>query len=129
MPIEAEIIEDAKVIISTVRGTLGVDDISEYFVRIWAEDTHAGFSELFDMRALTGAPLSLPSLRSVAGASHALIGADQSVKLALVSTPHGVKDANAYKTFREMRSTAHADIRVFDDIDEARRWLGLPPAD
>lgn len=129
MAIEAEVNEEAKVVISTVRGSLEVEDITDYFVRVWSGDRYPGYSELFDMRGMVGSELSLQSLRSIAGASHALIGADGNVKLALVPKPDGVKSANAYKAFREMRSASHADIRVFDDIREARRWLGLPQAD
>ncbi len=130
MPIEGEAIDDAKVVVSTVFGALSVDEIVDYFGSVWSSERYAGYSELFDLRRVTGTPPTLASLRSVAGAAHALFGSDERTKLAIVAQgDENLRLAQAYKTFRDLRAERHSEIRVFSEIGEACRWLGLADRD
>lgn len=125
MPIESIVDHDRKTVVSTASGHIRLDDVREYFGKIWTDKAYQGYSEIIDWTGADRIELSVAELHSVAGAGHAFHAGSAQTKLAIVIDPAGKSQANLYRTMRENRGKGPT-IRVFSELKEAREWMGLP---
>ena len=124
MPIEAQRVPGQKLVISVATGDITLDDVRDYFSRIWAEPEYQGYSEIIDWTGAVSVRLSVPELRSLAGAGHAFYGGEGQSKLAIViDGDEETRLANLYRTLREVRALVYHDHPSLTD-ETAAKELG-----
>jgi hypothetical protein len=124
MPIEAHKHPDRKLVVSVATGDITLEDVRDYFGRVWAEPAFQGYSEIIDWTGADSINLSVGELRSLAGAGHAFFGGETQSKLAIVIAGDAeTRLAKLYRTLREVRGVG-PQIRVFSSLEEARAWMG-----
>ena len=125
MPIEAQTVPGRKLVLSVATGHITLDDVREYFGRVWAEPEFKGYSEIIDWTGAESISLSVAELRSLAGAGHAFFGGPSESPLAIViNGEEETRLAKLYRTLREVRGEG-PQVRVFPDMAAAREWMGL----
>lgn len=112
----------------TVRASAGTDEeaLLDYARRIAGDpDVPAARDELVDLRAIDASRVSSAGLRRLAGVfEKAEVGEPGRIAI-VAATDLGFGLSRMYQAFR---SDSMSEIRVFRELEEAWRWLGLGQA-
>ncbi|MGI9591984.1 MAG: STAS/SEC14 domain-containing protein [Myxococcota bacterium] len=126
MPIEHEFDARRRLLCVRMLGVVTDDDVLDYAEAITADESRGPeYDELIDLRKLETPAASTDTLRRVADIFRKYERQPELVKVAFIAASdaaYGI--ARMYQAFRAESS---ADMRVFREADEARRWLGLEP--
>jgi hypothetical protein len=108
------------IVFSTFEGALTNVDILGQRERIESDPEYdPAFAHLIDFRGVSEVDLDAAIVRTVAVPTVHVSGA----KRAIVATREAVY--GMARMFEQLRNVEHEDVRVFRDVEEARRWLGL----
>ncbi len=122
MPIKSQIDGSLGVVFSTFQGVVTKEDISGQVERFRTDPAfQPSFNHLIDTRGTTRFDVSTEGLRTVS--MHSAF--DEKSRRAVVADKDEMFGmARMYEVFREMHNKPD-QLRVFRDMAEARRWLGL----
>ena len=123
MPIEFEVDQESRLVVALATGRIAWPELQEYFTKVWTREDLRGFSEIFDWTGAEGVSLSVAELRNMAGAARTFYDPSSAGRLALVVPSTDTKNANLYRTLRELRSKSGPEIRIFEDREAAHAWM------
>jgi hypothetical protein len=124
MPVTYRLDTSAEVVLATAHGIVTDDEFLAYATRMVNDPLiDPAVDQLLDLRDVDDAAVMTDTIRRVAEIFRGFDPIPARSKLAIVAS----KDllfgmARMYEVYRDRDE---ASIRVFRDIDEARRWLGL----
>ena len=120
MPISYRIDESLRLVFTTAQGVLTRQDVLTHLQRLREDpDFDPSYNQLVDLRAVIEFAMSAAELRMITvyrlfnEKSRRAIVADEDITFGM---------ARMYEVFRE---DAPEDIKLFRDMADARRWLGL----
>ena len=127
MPIRYRIDRERQLVFTHVEGVIGDEDVLGY-AREFPNDPHfeAGYGGLVDATGLERVEVTPEGVRGVAHLTERLEKVFAGAKVAIVA----VTDVafGMARMYQGVRGDVPYEIRVFRDLGEARRWLGLPDA-
>ena len=122
MSISFRIDNSLGVVFTKVEGVVNFQDIGDHQQALLQDpDFDPSFDHLLDGTEVLAIELSADEWREVA--STRLFGKG-SRRAFVVPDRHAIY--GMFRMFRMLRDAEPDDIQVFRDIDEARKWLGLP---
>ena len=125
MPIRYRIDRELALVFTTVEGVVDDEDVLGY-VREFPNDPdfEPGCGGLIDARGLERIEVTGDGVRSAAHLTARLAEVFRGAKVAIVA----VTDAafGVARMYQGVRGEVPYEIRIFRDLAEARRWLGLP---
>ncbi len=123
MPVSFTIDRTNDVVLRTARGEITAEQLAQNFEEVLAHpDFHAGIKSLTDARELDH-HLEVEDMRDIAKTIARYRDRIAGGRAAVV-----VSIAVSYGLMRALQAYADQspiDIRIFYDVDEARRWLGI----
>lgn len=120
MSIRYHIDADDGVVFSTAAGRLEIGEVLAYMERLRSDPAFSpAYRQLFDFRAVTEVALDSSDLAKIAERN--VFGAG--TRRAFVASQDVVY--GLARMFQVYVETPSQELRVFREIDEARRWLGL----
>ncbi len=120
MPASDRIDKSLELVITTAEGVLTVQDILTHQHRLRDDpDFGPSYDQLIDLRDVIEFPVSGAEMRTIA--AHQLFN-ERSRRAIVAGTRITFGMARMYEMLRE---TEPDQIKVFRDMAEARRWLGL----
>ncbi|HKU93909.1 MAG TPA: hypothetical protein VJR58_01470 [Vineibacter sp.] len=123
MPINWSLDHDSRLITAKATGAIGTADFEAYFKAVTAEGG-VGYRAIFSLQA-AGVELRLKDLAALSQEVKDRVRDDVSDGwVAIVVTSDAEREMGAY--FIE-RLGNRRPCRMFDSIEAARAWLGLPP--
>ncbi len=124
MPIHVEIDAKARTVRTTYVGRVRRADVLDYMYEHWESGALDGFDELTDMRRAEFDQLSFADLLSLAQETLKEDRASAGSRLALVvSSPEALQKADFFASARETLPQTGREIRVFESLEEAERWI------
>lgn len=89
-------------------------------------DYQTGFDELWDLTEVEHIDMPTGTIRAVASKEAKTRALHEPARAAIVvTTPLLVGLARMYQTYSEIEGT-NLEIELFDTLDAARQWIGLP---
>jgi hypothetical protein len=120
VPIEYRIDAAARIVYSTAKGSISIADALPYVERLRADPAFdPAMSQLFDFSGVTRIDLGTDDLRSMAPANVFGRGARRAF-VATNDVSYGVA-----RMFEALVAPAGTELRVFREMEEAKRWLGV----
>jgi hypothetical protein len=114
-----EVDSERRIIVVTVRGELGDEDLLEIHDRIRAEPKlDPSFRLLIDLRGASGRDVTMGGVQNLI--ERPLLLSPQARRAIVVATDFGFGMSRMYESLRGDLTGA---IRVFRDLDQARQWL------
>lgn len=118
-----EIDADRRVVVVTVEGDLGDEDLVALYRELKSSpQLRPDFGLLVDLRAAKGRLVTAEGVRKLAG--RALVLDPESPRAVVVPSDFGYGMARMYSLWRNERG----GVEIFRDIADARRWIGLDEA-
>ena len=122
LPIISQIDSSLGVVFSTFQGVVTKEDFLAQVERFHTDSAfQPSFNHLIDTRGTTRFDLSSEGLRTVS--MHSAFN-EKSRRAVVAEKDEMFGMARMYEVFREMQNKPD-QLRVFRDMAEARRWLGL----
>ena len=127
MPIHYEIQPDQKVVYTTLKGELSEIELADYFMSLVSHPLfHPSFRVLVNTARIDSVAVTGEEIRAMSEATH-----DEAAKLGgarvAIYAPSDVV-YGMMRMYQTLRDESPYDIKVFRDLGEARRWLGLSAA-
>ena len=125
MPINNTVDENKKLIYSICSGEMRKEDFSDYIGRIWADDTHFGYNEIFDTTQGNWDNFDFGFLLSVAESAAKLNTIDPNSKLAWIVLEGKQKHlTDFYKSAKSILPVKSRSLEAFYTESDAMKWLG-----
>jgi len=126
MPIDHEIIPELKLVIARAFGTLTLDELMQYQMKVWGDPRVEGYDEIVDVSAVEHFDYKdSTDVRTLAKLSAQMDWVNKSHKFAIVAaneTAYGL--ARMYQSYRDAQSISLKEVQVFETMEQARMWLG-----
>jgi hypothetical protein len=128
MPIRIRVDPAARVRHSVLEGTIADDDLVDAYAAVLADpDFDPTLNDLVDARIVRRVDVTPAGVRRLADLVQQIDRLALPTKIAVVAADDATYDtARMYEALRAGQH-APAEHRVFRDMTEARRWLGLEP--
>jgi hypothetical protein len=128
MPIKIRVDAAARVRHSVLEGTIGDDELVDAYTVVLSDpDFDPTLNDLVDARTVRRLDVTPAGVRRLADLVQQIDRLALPTKVAVVAADDVAYDtARMYEAFR-VGQHAPAEHRVFRDMAEARRWLGLDP--
>jgi hypothetical protein len=124
MPASHEIDVDRRLVISRAWGVLSTADVTEHYQAIAADPAFdSSFSQLADLSEVEHVDMSAPSVRREALET---VFSSRSLRAFVARTDHQAIVARLYGLYGQY---VRQNVRVFRELRDAERWLGLSRAD
>jgi hypothetical protein len=122
VPVSYRIDREGRTVFTKASGVVTDADVLEFQKRLGDDpDFETDFRQLADCRAIEEIALTRGGVEEAS--SRSPFGAG-SLRAFVVS---GDAAFGMARMFENLRHRARDEVRVFRDVEEARRWLGLPP--
>ena len=122
MPISSQIDSSLGVVFSTFQGVVTKEDIFAQVARFYSDSAFKpSFNHLIDTRGTTRFDVSFAGMRAVS--SHSAFN-EKSRRAVVAENTEMRGAARVYQILREEQGRPD-QVKVFHDMAEARRWLGL----
>lgn len=114
-------------LINTVcSGDMTSEDFDAYLVRIWSDDSHFGYNELFDTTSANWEQFDFGYLLELSAKAAKLTTIDPKSKLAWVVLEGKQKQlTDFYQAAKSLITTKSRSLEAFNDRKEALQWLGI----
>lgn len=120
LPVSYRIDSALRIVFSDASGVLTLKEALTYVERLRADPAFdKGMNQLFDFSTVTDVALDSEQLRTMARAN--VFG--PGVRRAFATV--GDLNFGIARMFEALLASAQHDLRVFRDLGEARRWLGI----
>jgi hypothetical protein len=128
MPIRIQVDSAARLRLAVFEGTIGDDDLIDAYAAVLGDpDFDPTLNDLVDGRAIRRLDVTPAGVRRLAELVQQIDHFSLPTKVAVVAADDFAYDtARMYEALR-VDQRAPAEHRVFRDMAEARRWLGLEP--
>ncbi|TWT13957.1 hypothetical protein [Reyranella sp. CPCC 100927] len=123
MPIRWTFDRSTRLVTATATGPVGIDDFNGYLREVAAEGC-VGYQTIFSFQA-AGVELGLKEIAALSQQAKDRVRDDVSDgRIALIAASDAEREMGAY--FMQRMGTQRP-CQIFDSMEEARAWLGLPP--
>lgn len=125
MPIHTSIDSKTKIVHACYEGQFSSEELLDYFTHTWGAEQLSSYSELLDARNMNIADTPFTSLLFIAKSSTKSFYDNPMTKKAIVvDSDQQQSFFDFYQSARSLLSIPTSTIKVFRNIDDAKKWLG-----